>query len=339
MLSIAVMQFTSAWRFSKAMNAIIGQKDQSAAREDTQGEEGHLGCPASSITSETKFERWNLTTAFFGIMGGFQVKFKDGSEVPKDTEGLSKVNLVPELLILLAKGKMLPPVERRVCKERGKSDELGKLFVLGQVVWFGLQCIARKASGLPVTLLEINTAVHVVCAIGIYTLMWFKPQGASEPIVIDVSKCTICERFVKDNIRLVDSSADNLEAYWHDDFDAGEGYLLKTTFILLGIVYGGLHAVAWDAHFPSYAEQIMWRVSVLLIIVLSGCYLLVFDKAFPDRIEAAGDSSFAIIVVLGLGLFFGPRLYLVVEAFISVRSLPVGAYETVNWVEFLPHIG
>ena len=55
--------------------------------------------------------------------------------------------------------------------------------------------------------------------------------------------------------------------------------------------------------------------------------------------EAAGNTSFAILVVLGLGLFFGPRLYLVVEAFISVRSLPVGAYETVNWVEFLPHIG
>jgi len=77
----------------------------------------------------------------------------------------------------------------------------------------------------------------------------------------------------------------------------------------------------------------------LLIIVLSGSYLLVFDKAFPDRMEAAGNTSFAILVVLGLGLFFGPRLYLVVEAFISVRSLPVGAYETVNWVEFLPHIG
>jgi len=108
---------------------------------------------------------------------------------------------------------------------------------------------------------------------------------------------------------------------------------------LLGIVYGGLHAVAWDAHFPSYAEQIMWRVSVLLILVLSGFYLFVFSNAFVDRMQAAGNSSFAIIVVLGLGLFFGPRLYLVVEAFTSVRSLPVGAYETVNWVEFLPHIG
>jgi hypothetical protein len=220
-----------------------------------------------------------------------------------------------------------------VCKERGKSDELGKLFVLGQVVWFGLQCIARKATGLPVTLLEINTAVHVVCAIGIYALMWFKPQGATEPIVIDVSKCPTCERFVRDNIGLVESSADTLTAYWHDDFDAGEGYLLKTAFIALGIVYGGLHAVAWDAHFPSYVEQIMWRVSVLLIIVLSGFYLVAFDSAMSDA------PGFAIIMALAAVLFFVTRLYLVVEAFISVRSLPVGAYETVNWVEFLPHIG
>ena len=33
------------------------------------------------------------------------------------------------------------------------------------------------------------------------------------------------------------------------------------------------------------------------------------------------------------------RFFFVIEAFISLRSLPDGAYATVSWVSFLPHIG
>jgi len=41
---------------------------------------------------------------------------------------------------------------------------------------------------------------------------------------------------------------------------------------------------------------------------------------------------------LGMAFIFG-RGFLVIEAFISIRSLPAGAYDTVSWVGFLPHIG
>lgn len=32
------------------------------------------------------------------------------------------------------------------------------------------------------------------------------------------------------------------------------------------------------------------------------------------------------------------RLFIVVEAFILVRSLPIGSFETVCWVEYWPHV-
>lgn len=97
----------------------------------------------------------------------------------------------------------------------------------------------------------------------------------------------------------------------------------------LGLIYGGLHAVAWDAHFPSYVERILWRVAVVVIIASTPFYFVAFSETLD-----------AWLLAIGWGLLcFLPRLYLVVEAFISVRSLPVGAYETVDWVEFLPHIG
>jgi hypothetical protein len=37
-------------------------------------------------------------------------------------------------------------------------------------------------------------------------------------------------------------------------------------------------------------------------------------------------------------LFVGARLYLVVEAFISVRALPIGVFVTVPWANYIPHL-
>jgi len=247
--------------------------------------------------------------------------------MPRNDKGHDNVVLTPYILIRLAKANMLPPVSSKLCKGRGKSDEIGKLFVIGQVSWFVLNCIGRKASNLPVTLIEINTAVHVACALAIYLLMWCKPQNATEPITISLSNCADCEHFINENSRFLESASENSTQYWHDDFD--DAQLKKVTLMGLGLIYGGLHAVAWDAHFPSYVEQILWRVAVVVIIASTPFYFVAFSETLKGWLLAIG---------WGL-LCFLPRLYLVVEAFISVRSLPVGAYETVDWVEFLPHIG
>lgn len=53
-----------------------------------------------------------------------------------------------------------------------KANALGKLFVCLEVMWMSTQCAARISIGLPLTLLEIHTSAHVICAIAIYTL-WF----------------------------------------------------------------------------------------------------------------------------------------------------------------------
>jgi len=184
--------------------------------------------------------------------------------------------------------------------------------------------VARKASGLPVTLLEINTVVHVACAIAIFLLMFRKPKDATEPIEFDVTTCSACREFFLQSkhelYRVVNTDAayDFKNVQW-----AG-----NVSLFALSAMYGGLHAVAWDAHFPSYPEQIIWRVSVLFTAVSSILLLYGLDDFNKTN---AGKFVLAIAIL--------PRLYLVLEAFISVRSLPVGAYQTVEWVGFLPHIG
>jgi hypothetical protein len=37
-------------------------------------------------------------------------------------------------------------------------------------------------------------------------------------------------------------------------------------------------------------------------------------------------------------LYVLSRLFIPLEAFISIRSLPVGAFETVAWAEYWPHV-
>jgi hypothetical protein len=46
-------------------------------------------------------------------------------------------------------------------KDRSKADGLAKGLVCVQVLWMIIQCIGRKVSDLPLTLLEIHTLVHV----------------------------------------------------------------------------------------------------------------------------------------------------------------------------------
>jgi len=140
------------------MNSIIRSKQRGDESQSSLQEDSHEGC--SLVTISTKwysgYQQWTLTTAFFGLMGGFHAQFPEGRNMPRNDKGHDNVVLTPYVLIRLAKANMLPPVSSKLCKGRGKSDEIGKLFVIGQVSWFVLNCIGRKASNLPVTLIEIK---------------------------------------------------------------------------------------------------------------------------------------------------------------------------------------
>src|SRR5690242_21711382 len=48
-----------------------------------------------------------------------------------------------------------------------------------------IQCIARLQQNLPVTLLEINTIGHVICAFALYILWWNKPLDIKDPYIVE----------------------------------------------------------------------------------------------------------------------------------------------------------
>jgi hypothetical protein len=73
---------------------------------------------------------------------------------------------------------------KKVVKEKSKADALAKGLICIQVGWMLVQTIARKFSGLPITLLELSTLAHVSHALILYLVWLDKPQDVQEPEII-----------------------------------------------------------------------------------------------------------------------------------------------------------
>lgn len=107
------------------------------------------------------------------------------------------------------------------------------------------------------------------------------------------------------------------------------------------IVYGGLHALAWYAHFDSSTERLLWRISAS--VVMGGLPIIFVLDTCADRIDDL-DLSLRYSIILAsafyavLLAYILARGYLVVECFISLSHLPSGVYDVPNWATYFPHI-
>ena len=106
----------------------------------------------------------------------------------KHKSGAFRATLTASGASLLAKCKLLPPVNviaKDLISEKSKADDFAKFLVCVQAAWCFLQYIGRVAGHLPVTLLEVNTLGHALCAIAIYACWWKKPFDIKHPSIIE----------------------------------------------------------------------------------------------------------------------------------------------------------
>ncbi|KAF2464834.1 uncharacterized protein BDR25DRAFT_295994 [Lindgomyces ingoldianus] len=91
-------------------------------------------------------------------------------------------------LILLAEYQpnAIPDLSIEQIEDKSKANGLTKALVCLQALWFCVQCITRMSFGLSISLLELNTFGHSVCALLIAFLWWHKPLDVSEPSLISV---------------------------------------------------------------------------------------------------------------------------------------------------------
>lgn len=145
---------------------------------------------------------------------------------------------------------------------------------------------------------------------------------------------------------------------WPDLQDVMRAPFLQLGFVLAALVYGGLHALAWFAHFNTSTEQLLWRISASMIMggLLVAFCLLALTKLLMSvgaltwghikyRLRSDRNSwrkvgiciTLLTIPVIAI-VYTLARVYLVVECFISLAHLPAGVYDVPQWAAYFPNI-
>ena len=270
------------------------------------------------------------------------------------------------------------PTEEEI-KDKGKSNWLAKALVLIQTTWFVVQCIARAIQHLPVTELEIVTLAYTTMSFGMYLFWWDKPLNVGHPIRVFAITTdgqgdnTVEEKAGQDiqgrpgvvqrlyewvrevdledvlngMLRFIvgnqdgfgDLTAPKVPTFWSGKPTVKQIFTADIITLMVGIIFGAIHCIAWSFEFPSHKELILWRISSIGItaapISLLVYFYLLFINILPAWVEGFIGIPLATLVPL---LYIVARCVTVVLAFTSLRALPPAAYETVHWTTFIPHL-
>ena len=121
------------------------------------------------------------------------------------------------------------------------------------------------------------------------------------------------------------------------------------------LIYGGLHALAWSAHFDSFTEQLLWRMSACMLMGgFPVCYIIIgicrralrwLENRHLSQLGVLRQKVFTYIegfvagfVYLILLAYILARAFLVIESFINLSHLPAGAYDVPRWSAYFPSI-
>lgn len=166
-----------------------------ASSSEQHGQDGSLlSCVSHSSESAAKGpclprkHHWTVTHSFFVLSGGFAF---DTTGLPEDQKFLpgsrNRVTLNQQAVLLVARHfpSLVPGISEAAIADKSKANALAKAIVCLQATWFVIQCLVRLTQDVPISLLELNTFAHALCALIIYGLWWRKPLDIEEPILID----------------------------------------------------------------------------------------------------------------------------------------------------------
>ena len=125
---------------------------------------------------------YDLSYGFYVAMGGFVADVSDLHD------SLKRVTITAAGIIELARRDQFVDIDARSIADKSKADIFAKGMVMAQLVWLIVNCIGRKVARYPLTLLEIHTCVHVLCALIIYCI-WLKVRSF-QAYCLEVKICT-----------------------------------------------------------------------------------------------------------------------------------------------------
>jgi hypothetical protein len=264
---------------------------------------------------------WTMTHSLFASNHGFSVKI-DGSP-PKSIEGTAS------FLRMIKEGHMpVPEITLHALRDRSKADALAKSIAVIQASWLVVQCIARRTQDLPISTLELTTIAFVACMLITSIAWWNNPRDIEFPIETKIGTLTSeqLDGLAREPRRLGDKNRNELSQI--------------ILFAAIGTMFGGIHCLGWNFHFPNTKESLLWRMAS--VSSTASLPILIIQSLFRTQYPPDKPHSVTVIKYVNMAvspfmiLYLTSRLILCVEAFTSLRAAPAGIYKTVDWVQFLP---
>ncbi|KAJ7366321.1 hypothetical protein DFH08DRAFT_763491 [Mycena albidolilacea] len=313
----------------------------------------------------------SITHGFFFAMGGFV----SAGHHPIVTE--EQLRLHPEYLAAIRSTRV------KAIEDKSKGDLLSKGVVLLQGLWFTAQCLTRLLQHLTLTELEVATLAFQFVNLAIWFLWLHKPLDVQQPIILGPADELVAlakpSHRLSQNHSPLEAAGDNvcilLGGHWSDlDFTTStsvpsywstHGFCVKgpgkgdTRFVssfifielLAGTLFGLVHCAAWNAHFPSTAELLIWRFCSLAIAATPSIITFMYgfgllnwkmgwnlDVMFMRSVSANFNCILGCIIWAAVVAYIFARLLLIVLSFTTLRALPPGAFADVNWTAYIPHL-
>ncbi|KAJ7366341.1 hypothetical protein DFH08DRAFT_948373 [Mycena albidolilacea] len=309
----------------------------------------------------------SITHGFFFAMGGFVSASGHRPIVHEE-----QLRARPEYLTAIRS------IKAEDIEDKSKGDSLSKGVIVLQGTWFAAQCLARIQQRLPLTGLEVATLAFQSVNIFIWLLWWHKPLNVQQPILLGPAdefmawterrhrprvpgfKPAVAQLVVNvsDSVFVGDCYAfDPVEStavplFWSTHGLRVEGpgngdtrFVSRFIFLefLVGTVFGLIHCAAWNAHFPSADEKLIWRSCSLVVSTapLALTLFFIFCVLYSTRKPLASRALVVTLVIafdITIWAYRAARLLLIALSFTTLRALPPNAFVDVNWSTYIPHL-
>jgi len=181
----------------------------------------------------------------------------------------------------------LPFISTEDIQDRSKASSMTKSLLVIQISWFVIQLIGRASQRLLTSSLEVFTLAIVGSTFLESVLWWHKPLDVRTPMIINLAhnypdiewrRYFNCESR-SDIVELAEKRIPNFNMFtlWNKK---RAGFMILTT-----LFFGTCHLLAWNWSFPSYTEQVLWRIASVACAVLPAVFCVV------QIIEGRGPES------------------------------------------------